>query len=174
MSRPPLPATKRSPSPRRSSAPGTAAHAHARNKRDLTPCCTSERHAPSGAHPPSRSRSTKPASDTTHRLIAQQQEHLARQRKLTAERLAVAKHELRHLHWWNRRPRTRSPDRPSPVRAQASRREVRTTPAARGAVIAISLDHSQARRTHALAAPGTPTPGAGGQALIRVRAVIGP
>jgi conjugative relaxase-like TrwC/TraI family protein len=44
--------------------------------------------------------------DTTIRLVAQQQEQLHLQRERTAERLAAAQHELRHLHWWNRNSRS--------------------------------------------------------------------
>jgi hypothetical protein len=40
--------------------------------------------------------------DTTLNLLGQQQEQLDRHRERTSKQLRTARHELEHLHWWNR------------------------------------------------------------------------
>ncbi len=76
-----------------------------------TPLCQ-----PAPAAPPERAAralersSTEPLAldqrrerrDTTLNLIGQQQEQLDRHRERTTEQLSTARHELEHLHWWNR------------------------------------------------------------------------
>ncbi len=83
--------------------------------RDLLECETPLRE-PDPAAPPERSAralersSTEPLAldqrrerrDTTLTLIGKQQEQLDRHRERTSKQLRTARHELEHLHWWNR------------------------------------------------------------------------
>ena len=105
--------------------------------------------------------------DTILNFLAQQQEQLDRNRQRTLERLAAARRELEHLHWWNRDRRAELETEIALHRQALGRADESTSSSAKRSNSDTRADNrSRARRDPRSAETGTDAP----QSRARTRA----